>query len=539
MTDDGRYGTYLELRRKFPVFVYESFACEAVDGGVLLKFRFRAGEDLCFQPRIFLSIPGIGQDLLQEPLIRSMAFHVGMVEMISYWKAFCSPRIRIEPFSLGSSDQQWWKKLFRLGLAEFFHTNGIPQPGEAFMAFEMGENTGNLPEPEVGGPMVEPAGTLPEHEAALFEPGTALSDPPGLPPVMVPVGGGKDSVVTLDMLIHSHFPVRAFVINQRGATRAVLRAAGLQGPDSLLSDREPVAWQSLQVLEAERTIDPLLLELNARGHLNGHTPFSAMLAFVSVLAARLTGDRYVVLSNESSASEATIPGTNINHQYSKSLEFESDFRQYARRRFGKIPEYFSMLRPLNELQISALFSRMPAYHGGFRSCNAGSKTDSWCRSCAKCLFTWIMLSPFIETDRLTGIFGGDLYVDGELAGLLEQLTGVSDVKPFDCVGTVREVNAALDFVIRRMDGKGKVLPVLLQHHRKGRAIQGQDSHSFEKLMKQQESDHHIPAAFRQVLERAMQRLQGIQTGHGPDAQASRGPDTKTGRGRNFRPEGNE
>jgi UDP-N-acetyl-alpha-D-muramoyl-L-alanyl-L-glutamate epimerase len=505
MFSGDQYKRYIGLREKFPVFVYESFACEAVTGGFELRFRFRVGPDVVFHPSLFFSLPGMSADKLAQPVIRSLAFHVGMVEMISYWKAFCSPLIRVEPHALDIHQQNWWKKLFRLGLAEFFHTNGIPQPGEEIFAFEFGKEAGPTAvpqEPDMEKTSAEdpdtektdPEKTDPEEtepqESVPISPGRRINAPgspatPAKPPVMVPVGGGKDSVVTLETLIKAGFPVRALVINQRGATREVLKAAGLR--------RE-------QIMEIDRRIDPMLLKLNEQGYLNGHTPFSAMLAFVSTLAARVTGDSFVVLSNESSASEATVPGTSINHQYSKSMEFESDFRQYAMRCFGGLPEYFSFLRPLNELQISALFSRMTAYHEGFRSCNAGSRTDSWCRECAKCLFTFIMLAPFIDETRMKEIFGGDLFAHRRLCGLLDQLTGVSEIKPFDCVGTVSEVNTALAFIVRRMVQQGRALPPLLLHYREGPAWNDESWSAFDTMLKERVEGHHLPPVFRELMD---------------------------------------
>ena len=61
-----------------------------------------------------------------------------------------------------------------------------------------------------------------------------------------------------------------------------------------------------------------------------------------------------------------------------------------------------------------LFSRYPKDFDVFRSCNAGSKEDVWCGRCAKCLFAYIILSPFIPPSRLRSIFGHDLLDDPAL-----------------------------------------------------------------------------------------------------------------------------
>lgn len=162
-----------------------------------------------------------------------------------------------------------------------------------------------------------------------------------------------------------------------------------------------------------------------------------------------SGSRYIALSNESSANESTVPGTNINHQYSKSVEFERDFREYVAENINADIQYFSFLRPLSEMQIAYFFAQFKAYHKVFRSCNAGSKTDSWCGNCPKCLFTWLILSPFISREKLTEIFGKDLMADMNLRPIFEELNGTSAVKPFECVGTVEEVRACVDAMQNR------------------------------------------------------------------------------------------
>ena len=120
----------------------------------------------------------------------------------------------------------------------------------------------------------------------------------------------------------------------------------------------------------ERQIDKELLELNKKGFLNGHTPFSSLLAFLTYAVAYLLDIRYIALSNESSANESNVAGEKINHQYSKSYEFEQDFKDYCIKYLDKNIEYFSFLRPLNEVQIAALFSQYKKHHRNFKSCNA-------------------------------------------------------------------------------------------------------------------------------------------------------------------------
>ena len=112
--------------------------------------------------------------------------------------------------------------------------------------------------------------------------------------------------------------------------------------------------------------------------INGHTPFSAIVAFLSLYCTYLIGGEYIVLSNESSANSGNIEGREVNHQYSKSYRFENDFTEYVGENLLSGIRYFSLLRPFSELQIAKQFALLPQYHKVFRSCNRGSKKNIWC-----------------------------------------------------------------------------------------------------------------------------------------------------------------
>ena len=237
-----------------------------------------------------------------------------------------------------------------------------------------------------------------------------------------------------------------YIINPRGATLGCVAAAGI-APDKITGVR--------------RSIDKTLLELNSKGYLNGHTPFSAVVAFSAELFAIMSGRKYIALSNESSANEVYVDGSEINHQYSKSTEFERDFREYCAES-GEAPEYFSLLRPWSEWQIAREFVKYPQYFGVFQSCNLGSKTNVWCGGCAKCLYVYILLSAFLEDKTLEEIFGCNLLDKAELSEILEGLITDGRDKPFEGVGTRDEVRLSLEMAAQL---RGERLPALLRRYR--------------------------------------------------------------------------
>lgn len=418
------------FRQEFSTFTFVNQTVTQVDGRLSMSFEFSLDDRYFFRPT--LEIPArsfLDWDSIPAEQLESLAFQIGMTELVSYWKIACPKQVVVKPFTLTDSQKTFWKKLYYNGLGEFLYLNSIAILEDELMVIE-----------------------------AVGMKKFAKVDLPLAETTLVPVGGGKDSVVTLECL-RNEMPVIPLIVNPRGATLNCVKTAGYDENNSMVINR---------------TLDPTMLKLNAEGYLNGHTPFSALLAFISVLVAFGSKSKYIALSNENSANESTVPGTNINHQYSKSIEFEADFRCYVAENLNDKVQYFSFLRPLSELQIASLFAQCEAYHPVFRSCNVGSKTDSWCGHCPKCLFTWIILSPFLSKEQLTTIFGKDLMADESLRPILEELNGTTAVKPFECVGTVEEVQAC------------------------DAAVKG-DRSKVNEILQRFNTNHFLPVRFEQIL----------------------------------------
>lgn len=412
--------SFAELREHYPLFSYHRYHIETTPEELRFWYDFEIAGLARFQPTwtIKKSLVPYWDD--EDEIIQKLVFSIGMVELISYWKITCSPLVEINAASLEEEQIAWWKKQYYWGLGEFFYTNGIQVSLDEFMHIKTRGNSF--------------AQTTGDH---------ALSG------CLIPVGGGKDSIVTMELLKKQPGRQFAYILNNRGATQASVDTAG---------------FSEANVVKVKRTLDPQMLELNRQGYLNGHTPFSALVAFSATLFAYVNRLQYVVLSNEDSANESTVEGTLINHQYSKSFAFENDFHQYEQRYIGSQVYYFSLLRGWSEFQIAREFARHPQYFPVFRSCNVGSKQDIWCCACPKCLFVYLILSPFIESDQLTAMFGEDLAAKAELASILEKLVGYQKEKPFECVGSRAEINTAICLTIQNRQAHHQPIPALLAHY---------------------------------------------------------------------------
>lgn len=265
---------------------------------------------------------------------------------------------------------------------------------------------------------------------------------------IVAIGGGKDSAVAIEMLRSAGEQMVGASVGTHHATRLCAEAAGLN------------------LIEVQRRLAEELTAWNTAGAPNGHVPVTAIHSVVLCMLAVLHGFDRVVMANERSADEPTRTdesGRAVNHQYSKSYPFERALRDWISSEVCGGFEYFSLLRPLSELEICRRFAGMEQYHGVFVSCNAAYRRDPerrssrWCGECPKCRFVFLGLAPFMRHDDLAEIFGADLLGDeAQINGFLDLLS--RETKPFECVGTRVEVRAA--FGLLRADHRWRETPVV-------------------------------------------------------------------------------
>lgn len=398
-TPDGR--AHAQLRVEYPTFIYESYEWQWDSHESLsCSFLFRAGE-LSFRPTCRFTFTGRRASVsVVREVMDNIVFRLGLAELPSYWKATCSPRVEVRAGSLRADEVAYWKVMLTEGMSEFHYINRTPFTDPDFVTIVADESR-------------EPAPVANTLDSGF----------------VVPVGGGKDSLLTLALLGQRNEPVATIAINPPPSTHAAIDLANVD-----------------ERVVVDRRIDPRLLELNRRGYLNGHTPFGAVIAFTSALAALVLGRKHIVLSNESSADYAKLGyrGATINHQYGKSTAFEVAMRGYLQRNVAPDLHYFSILRPFNELQIAQRFSQLSAFYSVFRSCNRGRKTDSWCGACPKCLSTFILLAPFMSYAALVEAVGKDMLEDPECMAMLPSLLGEDGTpRPFECIATPEELRAAL------------------------------------------------------------------------------------------------
>lgn len=342
-------------------------------------------------------------------------FALHLIAGVSYYKAYCPPDIVVESGVLTEEEAAFWDKLYTLGLGEFFYRNNLDF--RDYVHFP----------------------SSPSHHPTI-PPSTGSNKG-----ALLPLGGGKDSLVAVELLRKAGIPFDLIALRGHERIKLVASAVG----------------QPLAVIDRE--LDPLLFELNKKDAWNGHVPITAYVVFATVVYALLHGKRDIVLANEKSANtgNAVVDGITINHQYSKSLEAEWDIQKYLATSMTNDVRYFSVLRPLSELAITKRFVENGKYFDTFSSCNKNYKLtgpqQGWCGTCPKCAFVFAMLAAFMPKDELVGVFGKNLYDDAALLPTYKELLALEGIKPFECVGEPDEVKAAFVLAKRRGDFVGSVV----------------------------------------------------------------------------------
>jgi hypothetical protein len=276
-----------------------------------------------------------------------------------------------------------------------------------------------------------------------------------------------------------------------------------------LGDAEPIACciaaAELPFIRVYRRLDGALLKLNEAGALNGHVPITGILSAIAIACTAMSGFDSIAMSNEHSASAPNlqIDGVEVNHQFSKSVEFEADLSDYVGRVISPSIFYFSFLRPLSEIEIARRFSKHAQYFKIFRSCNSAFKQSRtargrhWCCNCPKCRFVFLALAPFVAKSDLTGIFGHNLLDDPAQRDGFAELCGLQRHKPFECVGETSESAAVMQHLADQPEWQED--KIVRQLNAQFPSLRQADPGQYRALFKIR-TPHRVPASYMAMLD---------------------------------------
>ena len=359
-----------------------------------------------------LSFPEFDHNLSSERIdaINTACELVHLICGVSYYKAGLAKKIKFKNKQPSRTVCQFIEKTWFHGLAEMAYENDISLKNHINLVGNNPEKL-NAPTPSI----------LKLRDKAL-----------------VPLGGGKDSLVTIEELKQQGKDMSLFMV----------------GNSALIKD--VASYIDLPLIQVTRKIDDKLIQYNNTGAFNGHVPITAINSSIAVLSALLFDYDSVVFSNERSADSANTinaDGDTVNHQYSKSHEFEKDFCKILATEISPELKYSSLQRPYSELAILKKFADYPQYFSIFSSCNRnfhidGSKNEQgrWCGDCPKCRFVFLGLAPFIKKQQLLDIFHKNMLNDINQQQGFAELLGIKGFKPFECVGELQESQLAFNLI---------------------------------------------------------------------------------------------
>lgn len=392
------------------VFKFTSYRFEPEKGRIYFNYEqdFLDGEPIVFSETIILpdeaNLDGLPRELINK-LLQALHLILG----VSYFKFYCAPKVNT-PYVLSKKEAVFWNTIYQDGLGEFYFRNELDPKKSPKFAYEK---------------------TLRTRTFSLDRNNKCL----------VALSGGKDSIVAAESLKEQGINVASiFVETNRESelTGSVAKELGVK------------------FIRIQRLLDPKVFQ---KHKYDGHIPISAVYAFLGIFYAVLYRYQYLIVANEYSSNFGNTKYKDfvVNHQWSKSSEFENIFSNYVDSFISRDVRYFSILRPFYEIRIAESFSRLKRYFPYFSGCNNNFKLISssahglWCGHCPKCIFTFILLSAFISRDELVNIFQKNLYQDEKLLPIFLNVLGFGRMKPFDCVGTFEESCAAFKLGSKRFE----------------------------------------------------------------------------------------
>lgn len=398
-------------------------SCDYAGGVASLVYAFDDGPELV-ERITFPNAPALAPERAQAFASALDLLH--LIAGVSYYKAGVPSAIRVESTTLDAATASFLDALYLHGLGEFAYRNKLDLRGRIKFPVAVGE------------------ATMPSHDCGDGIAASAAHTTSGISlprRTLVPIGGGKDSLVSVEMLKAAGEDATAAWVGVSPLIAACAERTGLP------------------TLNIRRELSPLLFEYNKAGAYNGHIPVTAINSAILAVASVLYGFDAIAFSNERSASSATLEydGQPVNHQWSKSWEFERAFHGLLKARITVGLDYFSLLRPLSELSVAERFARNSRYDDVFSSCNRNFRilgpkpADRWCGQCPKCHFVFLALAPFMPKPRLLAIFGRNLLDDMALAPAFDALMEYHDHKPFECVGEGIESRAAMATLAARAE----------------------------------------------------------------------------------------
>lgn len=327
--------------------------------------------------------------------------------------------------------------------------------------------------------------------------------------VIVSSGSGKDSLLCEALLQRAGIQYETYTylydlygdLDHQRRVFGRLRSATADAPRansvSIQDDLEP--WLRRR-MDRHGLTDPLEVDGLAKPfRTESGEDFAASFAMVPLQVARQIGVQCVGAERSADHPNLDHPvtGEAVCHQWGKSFVAEAALNELYQALFTNVSRV-SLTKPLYDVKI---FETLFAVAGDrpylTNSCN---REKPWCGRCEKCLYVFAGFSAFGDHGSTVGAFEADLFAEPELLHVWEDLLGLNDRIPWECVGHPEETQ--LYFYRAAQAGRrGCAIDLFLETIWKPLAVRFQGSDAavhahFDGIYKRRStvdpSHHHMP-----------------------------------------------
>jgi hypothetical protein len=430
---------------------YDSYRIDAAGG--FLSFWYSYNDQHRFEVRLRTELAGAADPEIARDL-EAAVFTAGMGLIPMVYLAFCTPEIRVRAGYLDEAQIEFWRWAYEMNMVEHLYAHRTASRSAVELRCEVPRERALAP-----------------ARARSFE----------RPRVLVPLGGGKDSAVLIELLrgvdadlFTSYFEEYPGEFLNLWRLRGIARVAGF----------DKVHLSSLDFVS-----EPELEAVKRFDQATEYSLYPTLYACSGVINCLVHGYSHIAVGNERSANfgNADHLGQLVNQK----------FQRYCREYLAPHISYFSGLMHLWEIQIAERFARYPKYLPVFLSCNKADESR-WCARCPKCAVICLLLSAFVDPSQVIAVYGDDLFEYKRLFPVFDALLGLARPKPLECVCTEEECRALLHLTVKRYEGAGVPLPTYLELRRE--LAEAPDSRRLaEKLRKDYNPENAIPEPFLPAL----------------------------------------
>jgi len=252
---------------------------------------------------------------------------------------------------------------------------------------------------------------------------TPQEDPMNPDVALIPIGGGKDSVVTYELAKKKY---------------GELITMSVQAPGHNWDEIAPMI-KKLGCVEMFDSYEDMKFLNQFQPITSGNAIFN--YSMIALLVAREYGTNDIIFGNDKSVSnEFDYQGTIINHQFDKTKEFREMFNRFISEHVVKGYTFKSIIEDMTGTEVAKELSKYhkEQYYEHLCSCNYANikkythAPNGQCSDCLKCMYTYLCICNAGDKKYADLIFG-DM---SKREDLMEEL--LDDKFRNDCFGDLEE-----------------------------------------------------------------------------------------------------